>query len=193
MTRPISDTRLTVIGDHAERLRDRVSKRRWWGPRIDALLGACGHVLQQHEEQKFDILSGRVLQAATGAQLEQWGELVGEERGVLRDDEYRRFIAARILANRCTGDVDGLLTVFSTVTGPHQGVRHEDFFPAGFAFWVARDRFMRQPVRRRVGRLMRTIKPGGVSMVLIEALAEGAGFGTPWTGHGAGGLARLIS
>jgi hypothetical protein len=117
---------------------------------------------------------------------------VGEERGVLRDDEYRRFISARILANRCTGSTDELLAVFGTVTGPQYGIKHGDLFPAGFQFWVARDRFMREPVRRRVARLMASIKPGGVSMVLIEALVGGVGAGSPWTGTSSGGLARLI-
>lgn len=56
---------------------------------------------QQLEDHRAAVASALRIGGATGVWLDYWGERVGEQRGVFSDDdEYRRVIRARALANR---------------------------------------------------------------------------------------------
>ncbi len=165
-------------------------------PRIEALLGAIADQIQVIEESAYDVLVSTSIASASGDALDQWGDLVGEPRGDLIDLDYRRFISARLLANRSGGTPDDLLAVWDLVTAPNTAIRYEPVEPAGFVLWSVRSGFMDDATKRRVARMMGDIKPAGVDMLLIEALTGGLGFDDPgsgWTGFDAGGFARIIS
>ena len=188
----LSETRLVVITDHTALLRGRMPHQFRDKPRIEALLAAIGSTLQGAEEQAADVLLGLELSGATGAALERWGELVGEPRGALTDDDtYRRFIRARLLANGCRGTVDELLAIWELITGPSEAVRHRLLPPAGLQLWVQRTAFLTDVVQRRVVRLMTDVEPGGITLSLSESLTGRVGVGASWTGLGTG-LGRVL-
>lgn len=176
-------TQLTYIGDHAERAVAAALAQDRFRPRLRALLEAMGEGAQTQEDQFFDLLVSRGLDMATGAALNQWGAIVGEQRGALGDDDYRRFIRARILANICEGTPDELLAIFALVTGPSD-VRYFLHPPAGFRLQAARTAPLSDVVVRRVRRLMQSIKPAGVSMVLTESTPASMLFGVAGRGFG---------
>ena len=186
MATAISTTQLTLIQDHPDRAvanalaQDRSSQD---SPRYVSLLEAMGEGVQLQEEQFFDLLVGRGLNLATGVSLEQWGAIVGEQRGGLNDEDYRRFIKARILANISEGTPDELLTVFALVTSPSQ-VRYFIHPPAGFRLQTIRNELLSDALVRRIVRLMVSIKPAGVAMVLTEALQDSILFGVAGRGFG---------
>ena len=139
-------------------------------PRLVAFLEALATGAQYLEEAAFGVWVSTRLTTASGDALDQWGALVGEVRGGLTEDEYRRFIQARILANNSTGTTDDLVRVFELVCGPVVHVRHFDNYPASFQITALRSEAMSDVRAGRVGALMRTIKPAGVAMDLVEAV-----------------------
>lgn len=140
--------------------------------RAAALAQSLGGAAQGFEDTIHAQLTGGTLDNAIGADLDQWGELVGELRGaLLQDDQYRPFVQARILANRCDGTPDKLLEVFKLVTGPTLKVEFLNLHPAGLILTTFRREWMTEPVRRRVRRTMESIAPAGRTFELWEAIA----------------------
>ena len=141
---------------------------------IPALARALASGAQAFEDELFGVIMGTEFSLATGVNLDRWGELVGAKRNGLTDSEYRPFIRGQILANRSSGKTDELIQVFQEITDGE--VRHQNLFPAGFQMIVVRTVPMSDRVASRVGLLMRTIKPAGISMDLIEAVTGYFGF-----------------
>lgn len=146
-------------------------------PRIRALVEAVASGAQDLEDRAFGLLTSTVLEVASGDLLDKWGALVGEARGALvNDDDYRVFIRARIRANSSTGTTDEFITIWQMITAPYVEVRHVDYYPAAFYLRVVRAEFMSDRRAARVGQMMRSIKPMGVAMDLVEASVGYLGF-----------------
>jgi hypothetical protein len=163
------------IPDHDARAVGRLLRQYQGKDRIEALVKSIAVGIQAIEDDAFDVALGTQFETSTGDALDKWGELVGEVRGGLRDDEYRRFIAARLLANRTIGTRDELIAIWSLATAPST-VRYFDHGRATFSLYAVREVFMRAEVRRRVRRLMDSVKPAGVSMQIIESIEGYFGF-----------------
>ena len=145
-------------------------------------------------------LTDETIDTAMGAFLDEWGALVGEERGPLNDSDYRRFIKARIIANNSTGARDTLLEVLRVASNALQ-VIHHDQYPAHFTLTYRRESWLSSPVTDRLIRLMLDAKPAGVGLTLVEALTPPLGMagapvvvvgGLSGPGTGGGLLSRLI-
>lgn len=166
----------------------------WDRPRIRAWMRALGEGAQLQEDQSFDLIVSTTIETATGDALDQWGELVDEQRLGLGDNEYRQFILARMLVNRSDGTIDDLVEILEVATQPNVLVLHLDNFPAGFYLIVERLTFMADETMRRVARLMEAARPGGRHMTLVESVSDGFGFADDPTaaGFGVGPFSRLI-
>lgn len=193
MAQQSATTQLSHVPDWPTRGEDRLL-RPWDKPRIRALVEALGEGSQLQEELAWDMLVSTGLAEATGDALDQWGEIVGEQRGPLSDTHYRRFILARMLVNRSSGTVDELLEILDVATEPNVGVYHQDNLPAGFYLQVERRYFMTDDVYRRVARLLEDARPAGRHMSVIEAITGGFGFDADPTaaGYNEGVYSRLI-
>ena len=137
-------------------------------PRIVSIVRALAAGAQATEDDIFGLLVSTTFTAATNNDLDQWGALVGEDRAGLNDADYRRMIGARILANRSRGTRDELIKILQIVTAPSVVIL-TDVYPACFQFVIRRADYMTAGHARRVGALMRSIKPAGVAMLLFEA------------------------
>lgn len=170
-----STTNLVLIPDHKDQaVANLLLQLRQ--PRITSLARALAEGAQTMEDELFGLIVNRELGAATGASLEQWGAVVGEQRGGLTDAEYRRFIEARILANNSGGSTDEMIKIWELVTGPSVSVQHFQIFPATFHLQVVRAVAMTDEVTRRVVRIMDDAKPSGIAMTLVEAVVGYYGF-----------------
>lgn len=144
-------------------------------PKLVALVESLATGAQHLEDQSFGLLVSTTFTAATGVALEQWGQLVGEVRGGLDDEDYRAFIESRILANNSTGTTDQLIEILQLSTAPSI-VRHTNLFPACFQMEVLRTEPLSSLRAERVGRLMRLVKPAGICMLITEAAVGSFGF-----------------
>ena len=100
-------------------------------PRIEGLLKALVSRTKELENQLFGLYEGTRLEQAEGAQLDQIGELVGQEREGVTDSVYRTRIRARVAANRSRGRFYDILRVLKTLE-PDAFIHLSEFPPASF-------------------------------------------------------------
>ena len=162
--------------------------------RVQQFMRSLGGGVQVLEDILWDILQGTLLELAVGDALDRWGALVGEPRGSLTaDEDYRPVILGRMLANRTDGSVDSLIAVVRAAAYPTVCAEYFDLFPAGFQIQVSRERWMDEPRRQRVHRILSDASPAGRTAVWVEALHDG--FGPPTSCVGSsflGPLSRVI-
>lgn len=78
---------------------------------IEKLLGISVAPAQDLENALRQLELYRFVDTAEGVQLDTIGSIVGQDRGGLSDADYRRYIRARVAANKSRGVQEDLLTV----------------------------------------------------------------------------------
>jgi hypothetical protein len=78
---------------------------------IEKLLGILIEPSQSVEDALQQLMYYRFVDTAVGAQLDIIGRIVGQSRDGLSDDDYRRYIRARVAVNNSNGTFKDLLTV----------------------------------------------------------------------------------
>lgn len=84
-------------------------------PKALAFLEVNATSWQALENAFIDLLDLRFLSTATGISLDRIGKLVGQKRLELSDDDYRRFLRARIATNRSNGTILDVIKVAKLV------------------------------------------------------------------------------
>jgi hypothetical protein len=125
-----SDAGLVHVTDHETRGLARLIQQFQGKPRIASLLRAPLAQVQDLEDALWSLLAGRALSTAVGVQLDGLGQIVGEGRVGLGDDDYRALIRARIVANRSDGQGDTLLRLARLVLGTTVTLRLREYPPA---------------------------------------------------------------
>jgi hypothetical protein len=167
---------LVYVPDHKARAVASLLSQHQRKPRIRSLVESLAEGAQSTEDEGFDVLISTTLSAAQGANLDQWGALVGEVRGDLADEDYRVFITARIRVNNSTGTTDEIIAIWSIVVAPFLEIRQRTIPPATFSLDTLRDTPMNDARAGRVGAMMRDVKPAGIAMMLIESTPGYFGF-----------------
>jgi len=96
---------------------------------LEAFAEAFGETGQDVEDKMFGCIMSSRLSTADGDYLEQWGDLVGESRGTLDDDFYRRVIRAKAAANRSDGHYSDTKRVVDELFD-YQDFKLFDYYPA---------------------------------------------------------------
>jgi hypothetical protein len=78
---------------------------------IEKLLAVIISPAQDVEDALQQLRSERFVDTAVGEQLDIIGRIVGQLREGLDDDDYRRYIRARIAVNASSGTIENVLTV----------------------------------------------------------------------------------
>ena len=94
------------------------------------LVGSVVYPIQEIESTLEDLNTLRSIDTATGAQLDGLGSIVGIERGILNDEDYRTRIKAKILINISEGEPEIIITAYSLLTGSSVTFLQEHY-PAG--------------------------------------------------------------
>lgn len=181
-----------TIGDAAV---DRLPAGLYGKPRLEAFVRALAHGCQMLEDEIAARAMALGLDTANSTDLDLLGSIVGERRDGLDDEDYRRFIAARLLARKCLGTPDELVAILELVAAPCVAV-HYDMFAAGFRLYFGRALPLTDEMLGRVRRFMVAVKPAGVTMLLVEYTGSPVGFESPASatpaGFGAGALSRQL-
>ena len=147
-------------------------------PNINGLtVGLMGEV-QVVEDNTLDLREDRLLSTAIGAQLDVFGRLVGEPRGDLTDDQYRRFIQARIMANLAEGTPDELLAIWTIIAGPKTTGTTADYTRMGVAAYmlnIVRDGLLTAAEIAKIQDFFDDISPAGVGYGLVVGNGTGDG------------------
>ena len=163
-------TVLIYAGDHAERAKAALLSTNKFRPRILALTEALGAGAQMLEDPLFGFIVGWNVNLVSGKALDVFGNIVGEARQGLDDATYKRFVQARIRANVAEGTRDELIEIYALLMAADD-VRYFDLPPAAFALQAQRPVFLDDITAARVAAFMIDVKPAGVGMTLIEAIA----------------------
>lgn len=141
-------------------------------PTLEAFVRALGHGLQVLEDRIAERFVALSLATAADGDLDLLGNLVGERRDGLVDADYRRFIAARLAANRSEGTTDDMVKVLRLLTNSEViGCFNLPGFPE-FHLYFLSEAPLSAEVVERMARLMVAVKPAGVAMILAEVIED---------------------
>lgn len=82
---------------------------------VEKLIVAYVGPSQDIENVLQQLLLDRAVSTAQGVQLDQLGFIVGQPRLGLVDDDYRRYIRARIITNRSGGITENLIAIMALI------------------------------------------------------------------------------
>lgn len=169
---PVTRDAIEHILDHPDRA---VAQLHTWlqdKPRLISVVRGLAAGAQVAEDQLWGLLTSDTPQLATGVSLNRWGRLVGQERGLLQDEDYRRVIQAAVLAQRCPGDGDSLIRIWEVLMQPTASRLVEVFTGGGasFCLYALREAPLSDAMRTRTKALMQLAKPAGIEMCLVEAI-----------------------
>lgn len=199
---------ITHILDHAARALALLPSEFDQAVQLRALLTAFADVAQVIEDDTWACIEDRMLDTAEGAQLDQYGKVLGQPRDGLADDDYRALLGIRILANRSNGQADVILRVVAGLLGADrlsdggQGVFYRTLPPGAYELWWVSDDAA-DPLDTGADRLalirkiLDEITPSGVSWSATDASSSAfqftnlAGDG-PVLGLDEGGLGRRV-
>lgn len=124
------------ILDHAARAVARLKEQFKSKEGVESLLNSLAEPAQGVEDALWQLYTERSIDVAVGVQLDALGAIVGQERGGMTDDDYRRHVRARIAANRSSGTVEDVIRVLVLVVNDEDAVIEID--PQPPAAYVAR-------------------------------------------------------
>jgi hypothetical protein len=104
----------TYIGNHVELAKEKLAGE-FRKPKIEGFLGALITPWQGLEDAHLQLADLRWVDTAMGVQLDLFGSIVGESRKGKTDEQYRRFIRARILINTSKGLPENLIKLFNLI------------------------------------------------------------------------------
>ena len=160
-------------------------------PNLHAVVRMIAREIQALEYAIWSVEVGRYLAGATGAQLDQWGAILGAVRGDLSDADFRRVIRARILVNISAGTVEDLLAIFAALADSE--VRVDELPPNALFFYTVFGGLDSVAIDR-VKQYLSTAKKAGVQIFLIDSPDDYFGFfdNPDALGFETGRLARVL-
>lgn len=126
------------ISDHVQRALDNLIPRWRSSPTMRALVTGLVEEVQELEEGVVDLVIKRYLASAEGVHLDFYGDILDQARNGRSDEDYRRLLEVKILANRggSTPPVIGEIAArlfYSEGTGEDgRGVRYIQVQPAAY-------------------------------------------------------------
>lgn len=155
-------TILDFIPDHAGAARDRLAQEYKFQPNLGGLLDAFNTETQVLEEAFWALLNQRGLTSAFGVQLDILGEILGQPRMGLTDDDYRLWLISRIRLNLGSCTVEDVYSIFILIVPPGTTLTIRDEFPAAFTLVLDGA----PVVITQLIRLLRLAKAAGVRVIL---------------------------
>lgn len=159
---------------------------------ITALVARC----QEIEDDAWACIEDRMLDTAEGAQLDQYGRVLGQPRDGLADEDYRALLGIRILANRSNGQADVILRVVAGLLGADRLVYGVEYRQQGTAEyrlqWEASDAATGADRLALVVKILDEITPAGVLYTAVEGVSPAFRFDTADQGFDEGQLAHQL-
>lgn len=149
----------THANDGIARLTERYRK-----PLISALLGSWLSEVQALENASYDLLIKRSPATAEGATLDLLGKVVGQQRQGRTDEQYRLWIAARVLVNRSSGLLRQVLAIAAKLCNG-QPLELREYPRASFMLYCHGPIVGADGVE--IAKLLKIAKAAGVSMQFV--------------------------
>lgn len=122
------------------------------------------------EAAMHQVLLAFDLETSEGLQLDLLGKLVGQSRFGMVDEDFRRFIRARIKANKSSGTINEILEVIGLVLDDAGAtLTFKDEWPAAFSLEIT-DTVISLALAEILVAFLRVTKAGGVRGLLLPAM-----------------------
>lgn len=144
-------------------------------PNIQAMIQASVNPLQDLEDTIFDLADKTRLDTAVGVQLDVYGLIVGASRNGLLDDEFRRYIRTRLIANRSNGQGNTILQIVQFIT-EGTGLELIPSYPASFHLQWTSDAGTSLALQGLLARLLSEVVAAGVDWTATEGATGAARF-----------------
>lgn len=161
------------IPDHESEALDEGISYLWKEGALRALLTAVSSPIQALEDLMYGLALAGSIDSATGRELDVFGVLVGEYRGGLNDDEYRRILKNKARAARSDGTREALIAIFESMFEGRGAVSIPDRYPATVDFVLSTDDDVSVRFRRRAARILREAVPLGVGARFTITVSTG--------------------
>ena len=139
------------------------------GPRLQGLIDSVVDLCQEVEDRASDLYTKRMIDTATGDALDIIGEIVGQLRAGMSDEDYRNAIRFRIQLNVSCGQPDAVSVGLGFFTSATRVVYTEKTSPAEFAIWCNAT-----VIPDELYQSMSNIRPAAVQMYLSYVYAQDA-------------------
>lgn len=157
---------LSKITDHAERAKARLLEQYRNQPKLVAFVGEMAGRVQDLEDAVYDLVAQTAVSTAVGIWLDRLGAIVGEERGAEGDVLYRRYILARVVANRSLATLEDIVKVIDAGMGfAVPGVSILELGRASMQVDLNRD--IAEAVRDRLVRFLTSTRSAGVGQTFF--------------------------
>lgn len=159
--------------NHARNAADLLYWQHKGKPNIEGLVAAMAAGAQLAENTSWSVIIGAsTIAGAEGVSLDKWGGVVGEFRGGLGEDDYRRFIGLRIRVNTENASEDVMSSILYEAVRP--SVRGNQFGSGvhavadGIVFQVESETFLDDVIVAHTGALMRDARIVGNYNAVVE-------------------------
>ncbi len=161
---------IDYIENHSFLARARLVQQDKESYNVTALLSALVNPLQEIEDSLQDLIYKRSLLKAKGTILDDFGTIVGEERGFRKDTEYRHAVLARIFINKGGGTASELITAIKLLFQT-KNIEVTNLYPACFSVFIEQD------VGELIGikQVISSISPLGIGDFVVTANVSGSG------------------
>ena len=150
-----------LLTTHEEEALGRLASQFRNSPLLQGLIGLVGARAQGVEGAVFDLLGLRALTVATGQQLDELGEILGEKRAGRGDDDYRVGLLLRVRINTSGGEAEVIIAAAKQLTKGSL-VRFADEYPATYRLWANGP-----TADRRLRAFIDSLTPAGVARPTI--------------------------
>lgn len=118
---------ITAITDMVARAKDRVIQQFKCADNLNLLIEAFAEEVQELEDTSIDVLNELTLSAASGVNLDIFGEHLGRRRAGENDDDFRAILRVQVGINTSDGAEQPLYDVFKLLTGSTTAILTETF------------------------------------------------------------------
>jgi hypothetical protein len=157
--------------EHVAKAKARLVEQFKKATNLQALLSVLVDQLQEVDDPLWQLYTQRWVDLAEGVQLDNLGEIVGQEREARDDAEYRLWIKARVFANRSNGHTDDTLRILELVQ-PDADFSVEPTYPAAYLVHV----YGASAPAQSLYNILTLAKPAGVRMNLLSDVDDATSF-----------------
>ncbi len=167
---------ISQIIDYADKAVARMLFQYRERPRLRAMVSELALEVQKAEDALWAMVAQTSIDTAEGVWLDYLGGIVGEPRSGATDTDYRKYIHARIAANRSKSNVEDILAVMRAwAGGVLPSTIFRDMFPAAFEMTLSTPVTLAE--LPRLFRLLRGARAAGVgTMVIYQTVADADAF-----------------
>lgn len=144
-------------------------------PKLRRLAEIFLEQLQDVENVVLDLVYERTLDGASGFWLDVIGRILGEPRGGLDDNAYRRFLEARAVVIFSTGVREDVLSIMSLLT-QSDDIHVQSNFPAAFIVNYTTPSALLGSIRQRIRSAILAAIGKGIAVEVVEAQPDYFGF-----------------